>query len=186
MFMKVGLGIVVLFAGLLLFIATRPADFRIERTAVIDAPAEIVFPLVNDFHRWGEWSPYDKRDPAMKKSYEGPAAGVGASYTWAGNNDVGEGRCTITESKPNELVSMTLVFMKPMSGTSQATFKLTPSGAGTQVRWSIEGKNGFVQKAVCLVLDMDKMVGTDFEKGLASLNEFAQADAKKAVPGTTK
>lgn len=156
-----------------LFVATRPAHFRVERSAQIDAPSNVVFPLINDFHAWAKWSPYEKLDPGMKKTYSGAPSGRGASYAWSGNDKAGEGRMTITDSKPSELVSIQLEFLKPFAATNQATFRLTPNATGTRVQWSMEGDNGFVAKAFCLVVNMDSLVGKDFEAGLANLNRLA-------------
>src|SRR5262249_18024792 len=159
----------------LAFIATRPEDFRIERSARISAPPDAVFSIINDLRQWGRWSPYDKRDPNMKKTFEGPSAGPGAMYSWNGNNDVGEGRLTILESKPGELVSMKLEFSRPFKANNQVNFKLAPSDGGTRVSWIMDGKNNFITKAMSIFMDMDKMVGKDFEQGLANLNTLAQA-----------
>jgi carbon monoxide dehydrogenase subunit G len=176
--MFVFLGIVIaLLAGLIIFVATRAAESHIERSAEINAPPETVFSIINDLHQWETWSPYDKRDPNMQKSYDGPPEGSGAVYVWNGNKDVGEGRLTIVNSKPGELVTMKLEFTRPFKCTNDVNFKLVPSGAGTRVSWIMDGKNNFVSKAMCLVMDMDKMVGKDFEQGLANLNTVAQAKA---------
>jgi hypothetical protein len=160
------------------FIATRPESFRIERSAPISASPEVVFSLINDFHHWGRWSPWEKLDPAMKKTFEGAAAGPGAIYAWAGNSKVGEGRMTLLESKPGELVTIKLEFFKPFKATNQATFQLRPTAAGSQVHWIMDGKKNFMMKAFTIFMDMDKMVGKDFEEGLANLNTAAQAETQ--------
>jgi hypothetical protein len=164
---------------LLAFIATRPENFRIERSAEVRAPADVIFALINDFREWPRWSPYEKLDPNMKKTFEGPATGPGSVYIWSGNNKAGEGRATILESKPGELVSIKLDFVRPFAATCYANFALTPSQAGTRVTWSMDGKNNFMAKAFSLVMNMDKMVGKDFEEGLANLNTAAQAETQK-------
>jgi hypothetical protein len=156
-------------------IATRPTEFRVERTATISARAPVVFAQVNDFHKWEAWSPYVKRDPAMKKSFEGAPAGVGAIYTWSGNHEVGEGRTTIIESRPGELIRIKLEFVRPFAGTSTAAFTFKPEGERTAVTWSLDGRNNFMAKAVGLVMNMDKMIGDDFEKGLAQMKSIAEA-----------
>jgi hypothetical protein len=115
---SIGIGVLVLIVVAIAFIATRPTNFRIQRSAQINVPANIIFAIINDLRRWGEWSPYDKRDPNMKKSFEGPSAGPGAIYIWNGNNEVGEGRLTIVESKLGELVSMRLEFSRPFKPTN--------------------------------------------------------------------
>ena len=142
-----------------LIVATRPANFRVTRTTVIAAPAEAVFVQVNELRKWEAWNPWGKIDPAMKLTYEGPASGAGAAYAWVGNNDVGEGRMTITESQPNERVQCKLEFFKPMTGTSTAEFTFKPEGNQTRVTWSMSGKNNFIAKAFCLFVSMDKIIG---------------------------
>ena len=180
MLKKILVAVLVVLVVLAVFIATRPAHFRVERSAQINDPASAVFPLINDFHNWAQWSPYEKLDPNMKKTYSGPPAGTGAEYAWVGNDKAGEGRMTITDSKPNQLVSFKLEFLKPFAATNQATFTLTPTPLGTDVRWSMEGNNGFVAKAFCLVVDMDSLVGKDFEQGLSNLGRLAQQTPKAA------
>jgi hypothetical protein len=134
----------------------------------------VVFAQVNDFHKWAAWSPYE-RDPAMRKTFAGAPAGAGAIYEWAGNKEVGEGRSTITESRPHELIRIKLEFMKPFRATHTAEFAFKPVGDRTEVTWSLAGRNSFVTKAVCLFMDMDRMVGGDFEKGLAQMKSVAEA-----------
>ena len=174
MAIQIGIVVLVLVVALLAFIATRPSGFHIERSAQVNAPADVVHSIINDLRQWEKWSPYDKRDPAMKKTFEGPSAGPGAKYAWSGNNQVGEGRMTILESKPGELVSMKLEFIRPFTGTNEVNFILVPSGNGTRVTWAMDGKYHFMAKAMSLVMDMDKMVGKDFEQGLANLDTVAQ------------
>ena len=175
MLKKILLAVLAVLLVLAVFIATRPAHFRVERSAQIHAPAAAVFPLIDDFHNWPKWSPWEKLDPGMKKTYSGAAAGSGAEYAWVGNDKAGEGRMTITESRPSELVAMKLEFLKPFAATNRATFQLTPSATGTQVKWGMEGDNGFIAKAFCLVVDMDALVGKDFQEGLSNLDRLAQA-----------
>jgi Polyketide cyclase / dehydrase and lipid transport len=180
----IGVAVLVLIVAVIAYIATRPTDSRIQRSAEINAPAEVVFSIINDLRRWGEWSPYDKRDPNMKKTFEGPSAGPGAVYTWNGNSQVGEGRLTIVESKPGELVSMRLEFSRPFKCDNQVNFRIVPSDGGTRVSWIMDGKNNFMGKFMSLIMDMDKMVGTDFEHGLANLSTVAQAEAQKSAQST--
>jgi hypothetical protein len=158
-------------------VARRPSEFRVARTATIGAPASVVFAQVNDFHKWAAWSPYE-RDPAMRKTFAGAPAGAGAIYEWAGNKEVGEGRSTITESRPHELIRIKLEFMKPFRATHTAEFAFKPVRDRTEVTWSLAGRNSFVTKAVCLFMDMDRMVGGDFEKGLAQMKSVAEAAAR--------
>jgi Polyketide cyclase / dehydrase and lipid transport len=159
---------------LLIVVALRPADFRISRRTTIAAPATAVFPHVNDLSKWRAWSPWEKLDPDLKRTYEGPAAGQGASYAWAGNSKVGEGRMTITDSRPSDLVRLRLEFIKPFQATNTAEFTFEPDGKGTLVTWSMSGCNSFTGKLFSLVMNMDKLIGTDFEKGLASLKAIAE------------
>ena len=174
MLKKILLGLAAVIVILAIVVALQPADFRIERTATIAAPPAKVFAQVNELKNWDAWSPWAKRDPKMKMSYEGPPAGAGAVSAWAGNSEVGEGRMTIIESRPAELVRFKLEFFKPMEGTSTAEFSFRPAGEQTAVTWRMEGKNNFVARAMCLVMDMDKMVGGDFEQGLAGLKSIAE------------
>jgi hypothetical protein len=178
------IGIVVVVLALLvaaiIFIATRPESLHIERSAQISAPPAAVFSISNDLRQWNRWSPYDKRDPNMKKSFEGPTAGPGAVYTWNGNNEVGEGRMTIVDSRPGELVSMKLEFSRPFKATNEVNFKLVSRESGTRVSWIMDGKKNFISKGMSLFMDMDKMVGKDFEQGLTNLNTVAQAETQTA------
>ena len=162
----------------IIIVALQPSDFRIVRSAQVSAPPERVFPLVNDFHQWQSWSPWAKLDPAAKNSFEGPSSGVGAIFRWSGNNEVGEGSMTITESKPSERILLRLDFLKPMAGTSLTEFTFQPQGDKTVVTWAMTGQNNFVAKAMCLVMNMDKMVGGQFEKGLETMKALAEAPAK--------
>ena len=164
------LGILAVLVVAVAFIASRPSTFTVERSAVIAGPPAAVYPLLNDFHQWSRWSPWEKLDPNMKRSFDGPASGKGARYAWAGNDQVGEGRMEIVDSVPGESVTLDLEFLKPFPARNQTTFTLTPAGEGTQVRWAMTGEQGFVGKAMSLVMDMDAFVGKDFEKGLANLN----------------
>jgi hypothetical protein len=175
MVLKTLIAVAVIVVVLLVVIAMRPTEFRVQRSATISAPAPVVFAQVNDFHKWEAWSPYAKRDPAMKKSFEGAPAGVGAIYTWSGNHEVGEGRTTITESRPSELIRIKLEFVRPFAGTSTAEFTFQPEGERTAVTWALDGRNRFPAKAMGLVMNMDKMIGDDFEKGLAQLQSIAEA-----------
>lgn len=167
---------------LLVVVAMRPDKFHIERSAQVKVPPATVFPLVNDFHGWTEWSPWDKLDPNLKRTYSREESGKGAVYAWAGNDEVGEGKMTILESKPDELVVIKLEFLKPFAATNRATFKLAAADGGTHVTWSMDGNNNFMGKAIQLIMDMDKIVGKDFETGLANLNAASQAKAGKPAP----
>ena len=160
-------------------IATRPSEYRVARTATIAAPAPVVFAQVNDFHKWEAWNPWAKLDPAMKQAYAGTPAGAGAIYTWAGNREVGEGRMTMAESRPNEVIRITLEFLKPFAATSTAEFTFKPQGEQTVVTWSMTGENNFIAKAVHLFMNMDTMIGGKFDEGLAQMKAIAEGTARK-------
>jgi uncharacterized protein YndB with AHSA1/START domain len=177
MLKKIFLTLVALIVLFVVVVAMQPAAYRVERSTKIAAPPATVFPLVNDFHRWDSWSPWAKLDPGMKTTFEGPAAGAGAIYKWIGNKDVGEGQMTLLESKPNELVRIKLDFLKPFKDTSTTEFTFKPAGDQTEVAWSMSGDRNFFAKAVCMFMNMDKMVGGDFEKGLAKIK--SEAEGKK-------
>jgi len=170
--------IIVVFA---IIVALRPSNFRIVRSATIAAPPEVIFEQVNDFRAWQAWSPWEKKDPNLRRTYEGPPSGRGAVYAWAGNNEVGEGRMTLIESRPAELIRIRLDFFKPFAATNESEFTFAPRGDGrTEVTWSMTGHNGFMAKAFCMFMNMDKMVGSDFEKGLASMKPVAESSAAPA------
>lgn len=156
----------------------QPDEFRVTRSATIAAPAPTVFALVNDLHSWEKWNPWQKVDPAMKVTFSGPPSGVGASYTWVGNKDVGEGRLGIIESQPSDLIRIKLEFLKPFTATNTAEFTFKPEGNGTAVTWSMFGNKNFMSKVMGLVMNMDKMIGGQFEKGLADMKATAEAGAK--------
>ena len=162
-------------AALGALVATRPDAFRIERSATIAAPPAAVFTLVNDFHQWARWSPWEKLDPQMQKTFEGAPAGVGASLHWSGNKKAGEGRMTITESKPEERVVTALQFIRPFAAHNVSEFALAPGPGGVAVTWAMTGRNNFMLKAFGLFANMDKMIGKDFEEGLANLKRVAEA-----------
>ncbi|MBY0503683.1 MAG: SRPBCC family protein [Bryobacteraceae bacterium] len=164
----------VLFGALAALIATRPADFRLVRTATVNAPPEKVFALVNDFNRWDTWSPWAKLDPAMKKSVGSIVAGTGATYEWSGNSDVGRGKMTILESQPPARVLIRLEFLEPMTATNLTELVLKPEGSGTRVEWIMTGTNNFMAKAFDFFMNMDKTVGADFEKGLKQMKAVAE------------
>ena len=164
---------------LAVIVALQPSEFRVARSTTISASPATLFAQVNDFHKWEAWNPWGKIDPAMKQAHAGAPAGNGAIYTWAGNNEVGEGRMTITESRPNDLILVKLEFFKPFSGNSLAEFTFKPAGNQTVVTWSMTGQNNFMAKAVHLFMNMDKMIGGQFEKGLAEMKAVAEASPKQ-------
>jgi len=179
MIWKILIALVVIVVGLVGVITLQPARYRVSRSTTIAAPAPVVFAQVNDFHKWSAWSPWEKIDPAMKRTYEGPPAGAGTSYTWVGNREVGEGRMTIVESHPSDLIRVKLEFVKPFAGTSVAEFTFkpegTPEGDRTVVTWSMTGDKNFIAKAIHLVMSMDRMIGDQFDKGLAAMKTVAEA-----------
>ena len=177
---SIALVVVALVLFLAVLVGTRPAAFRIERSSLFEAPQTVVFPMVNDFHEWAEWSPWEKRDLGMKKIFDGPKEGVGAKYSWIGNKDVGEGRMTILDSDPPRRVAIKLEFLKPFAATNDTLFTFAPEASGTRVTWTMDGKNNFMAKAFSLFVDMDKMVGGDFEKGLAAMKALAEARTRKS------
>ena len=174
MLKKALLALVLLIALLAAVISTRPAGYRVTRTATIAAPQERVFALLDDYHKWADWSPWAKLDPNMKVTYDGPATGVGASYSWVGDSAVGEGKMTTLESRPAEYMKIKLEFIKPFESNSIAEFTLKPEGAGTNVSWDMSGKADFMTKAFTLFSSMDGMVGPDFEKGLLQMKKLAE------------
>ena len=175
MALKILVGVVVVLGALAAYIATRPSEFSVTRSATYAAPPAAVFAQVNELKKWESWSPWAKKDPQAKSSYAGPAAGAGATMAWAGNKDVGEGCMTIVESKPAELVRFKLEFLKPFEATNEALFAFKSEGGKTTLTWTMTGQNNFVGKAMCLVVDMDKMVGGDFEKGLDGIRALVEA-----------
>jgi hypothetical protein len=166
--------IVVGAAVLAIVIAFQPAEFRVERSAVIAAPASVVFAQVNDFNNWNAWSPWAKLDPDAKYTYEGEKSGKGAIFTWSGNKEVGKGRMEILDTVPDERIRIKLDFLEPMEATSTTEFAFKPADSQTRVTWTMTGQNNFMAKAVHLFVDIDKMVGGDFEKGLAAMKAIAE------------
>ncbi|HEX2198788.1 MAG TPA: SRPBCC family protein [Burkholderiales bacterium] len=166
--------LVLLLAAVLVVAATRPDNFSVRRAASIEAPPEKIFPLINDFTRWNAWSPYEKKDPAMKRSFSGPAAGKGAVYAWQGNGDVGQGRMEIADAVAPARVTLKLDFVKPFEAHNKVDFTLEPKGGATEVTWAMDGPMPFISKVVTLFVDMDRMVGGDFEAGLANLKAIAE------------
>jgi uncharacterized protein YndB with AHSA1/START domain len=177
MLKKIGLAVVALVAVLVLVVATRPGEYRVERSAVVAAPAEALFGAVADFHRWDAWSPWARLDPAMKTEYGGAPGAIGSTYYWLGNDKVGEGRMTVLAVAPPRRVEVKLEFLKPWASTNLTTFDLAPEGAGTKVTWAMSGKLDFLGKAMTLFMEMDKAIGPDFERGLAALKAGAEAAA---------
>jgi hypothetical protein len=175
---KILIGVAAVIVLLVLVILTRPSTFHVERSIEIAAPPQNAFDQVNDFHAWPAWSPWEKLDPQMKRTHEGSPAGVGAKYAWTGNDQVGEGRMTIEKSERPSTVGIKLEFLKPFEATNTTTFTFAPTPRGSKVTWAMDGENNFMAKAASLFMDMDKMIGADFEKGLAALKSVAEAAPK--------
>ena len=154
--------------------STRPDSFRIERSALVKASPEKIYPLITDFSKWQTWSPWEKKDPAMKRSQSGPASGVGAVYDWEGNKDVGSGRMEVVEATPSSRIRIKLDFLKPFEAHNVAEFSLTPKGDQTEVVWAMSGPQPLMAKIMSLFFSMEKMVGPDFEQGLAALKVQAE------------
>lgn len=178
MLIKILIAVAVIVVVFVIVVALQPSEYRVARTATMSAPATAVFAQVNDFHKWEAWNPWGKIDPAMKQNYEGAPAGVGAIYKWAGNNEVGEGRMTVTESRPSDLIRVQMEFFKPFAGNGTAEFTFKPEGNQTAVTWSMTGQNNFMAKAIHLFMNMDKMIGGQFEKGLADMKSIVEAPSK--------
>lgn len=170
----VSIVIAVVVAAVLLFAATRPDTFQVQRMASIKAPPEKIFPLINDFNRWGAWSPWEKKDPGMKRTFGAVTVGKGAVYAWDGNKDVGQGSMEITESAPSSRLAIRLSFMKPFEARNNVEFSLEPKGESTQVTWTMHGPVPYISKIIHMFVDIDHMVGADFEAGLASLKAIAE------------
>lgn len=174
MLKKILIVIVLAIAGVLLYAATRPDTFQVQRRAAIAAPPEKVFALIEDFHRWGEWSPWEKLDPAMTRTFSGAERGVGAVYAWRGNNKAGEGRMEITEATAPGKLLIKLDFVEPFPASNTVEFVLVPKDGGTDVTWTMRGPSPYVSKLMDTVVGMDRMVGKDFEAGLANLKAAAE------------
>jgi hypothetical protein len=166
--------IVVAIAGVLIAAAMKPDSFSVQRTATINAPAERIFPLINDFKRWDAWSPWEKKDPAMKRMYGPVTSGKGAHYAWEGNGDVGQGSMDITESAAPKRIALNLDFVKPFEGHNTVVFELKPKGEATEVSWTMTCPAPFISKVMQVFMNMDRMIGKDFEAGLANLKNTAE------------
>lgn len=173
--LSVLLGFAAVVVVLAVVISLRPSDFHVERSLAMSAPPARVFEEVNNLHQWEAWSPWAKRDPNMKKSYEGPEAGAGAVYRWDGNAEVGAGNVTIAESQPDERIGIRLVMVRPFACDNAVEFTFKPQGDQTVVTWGMDGKYNFITKAMGLFMSMDRMIGGDFEQGLTSLKTIVES-----------
>jgi uncharacterized protein YndB with AHSA1/START domain len=178
MLKKILIALLAVIAIFLIVVALQPSEFHVERTATMAAPPATVFDQVNDFHKWDTWSPWAKLDPNAKIAFEGPPSGAGTIMTWAGNNQVGEGKMTLAESKPNELVKINVDIVKPMAGSSTTEFAFKPEGDQTSVTWSMSGHQNFIAKAMCLVMNGKKMMSDIMDKGLANMKSVVEGASK--------
>jgi uncharacterized protein YndB with AHSA1/START domain len=166
--------VAVLIASLLIYAATRPDTFRVERSAIINAPPEKIFPLINDFRKWEPWSPWEKVDPAVKRSYSGAASGEGAVYEWSGNKNIGQGRMEIVESSSPSKIKLRIDFIKPFEAHNTIEFTLVPQGDSTRVTQAMYGPSPFISRLMSVFCSMDKMVGKKYEEGLANLKALSE------------
>ncbi len=166
--------VAVLFAGVLIYGAFQPGHFQVQRTVTIQASPEKIFPLINDYHNWPSWSPYEKLDPNLKRTFSGPPSGQGAVYEWDGNTKAGKGRMEITQSVPFSKVAINLDFSKPMEGHDLTEFTLQPNGNATNVTWAMSGPLNFSGKVMTVFVSMDSIIGKDFERGLNQLKAVAE------------
>jgi len=171
---KLLIAIVVLVAGFAGYVALQSPELHIERSATIAAPPSAVFPHVNDLKAWDAWSPWAKLDPNAKVTFEGPSSGSGAVFGWSGNDDIGEGKMIIAESRPNELIKIKTEFTKPIAGISKTDFTFKPEGDKTVVTWDMRSEQPFLMRAMCIIFNGKKMIGDQFEKGLANLKAVAE------------
>lgn len=170
----VGAVVLVAIAAILIYASTRPDSFRVERSTAMNAPPEKIFPYIDGLKRWTEWSPYEGRDPAMKRTYGGAESGKGAVYAWDGNDTVGKGRMEIVDSTPPHRVVIKLDFLKPFEGHNMAELTVEPKGSQTIVTWAMYGPSTFMTKLVGTFVDMDDMIGRDFAAGLAKLKAVVE------------
>ena len=170
----IGLTVVVPIIALLVFAATRQGTFRVQRASIVNAPPEKIFALINDLHRWRVWSPYENKDPAMKRTLSGAAHGKGAVYEWEGNKDVGKGRMEISDTSPPSRVLIKLDFVRPFEAHNIVEFTLEPNGDSTNVTWAMRGSSPYLARLMSIFFSMDSMIGKDFEAGLANLKAVAE------------
>jgi hypothetical protein len=173
MFKKIAIVLAVVIVGVLVLAAMQPDTFHFERTVTIDASPEQIHPLISDLHRWSEWSPWEKLDPNMKRTFRGPASGPGAVYEWSGDGNVGAGRMEIVKATPTQ-VDINLDFQEPMATSNTTRFVLSPEGGATQVVWSMDGPMPYLTKLICVFVSMDRLLAPDFERGLADLKRAAE------------
>jgi hypothetical protein len=181
MIKKIAYIVVVLVSAVLLYAATKPDTFHVQRSITIQAPSERIFAVLNDFHQSASWSPYEKKDPAMKRAFSGPESGKGAVYQFEGNKEVGKGRLTITGTTPSSKVVMALDMEEPFEGHNIVEYTLAAKGGSTDVTWAIHGPQPYIGKVFSLFIDCDKMIGKDFEVGLANLKAVTETSLKAST-----
>lgn len=175
MLKKILIVLILAIAGMMAYAATRPDTYQVSRSIDVAAPPERLHGLANDFHNFPKWSPWQKLDPGMQTTFEGPASGVGAKYAWQGNKDVGKGRMAIIESIPASKVGMDLEFIEPFASKARTDIDIEPTATGSKVTWSMHGENNFISKLMSVFVSMDAMIGKDFEEGLANLKQLAES-----------
>lgn len=168
-------GLFLLVVVVLIYAATKPDTFRVERSISIKAPAEKIFPLIDDFHRWEQWSPWEKVDPALKRTYSGAASGQGAAYAWFGNKEIGQGKMEIIESTPPTRLLIKIDFLVPFEAHNTVEFTLRAQGDSTVLSHAMFGPSPYLARLMGLFFSMDKMIGDKFEEGLGSLKAIAEA-----------
>jgi uncharacterized protein YndB with AHSA1/START domain len=166
--------LIVVVAAVVAYASTRPDTFRVQRSASIKAPPEKIFPFIVDYRNWPQWSPYENRDPEMKRTFSGAASGKGAKYAWEGNRNVGSGAMEIIDTAPPNKILIKLDFIKPFEGHNIAEFTLEPQGDATNVTWAMHGPVPLIGKVMHMVMDMDKMIGNDFAAGLEKMKAAAE------------
>jgi len=173
-FAVIAIVLAIAIAIVLILAAAKPNTFSVRRETTVKAPPEKIFPLINDFHQWGTWSPYESKDPAMKRIYSGAASGKGAVYAWEGNKNVGSGRMEILDAPAPSKVIIKLDFFTPFEGHNTAEFTMLPQGDATRLTWLMHGPAPFISKLMQVFMNMDRMIGKDFEVGLANLKQLTQ------------
>lgn len=181
MLKKIAYSVVAVVGALLLYAATKPDTFRVQRSISVQAPPEKIFALLNDFHQSVSWSPYEKKDPAMKRVFSGPESGKGAIYSFEGNKEVGKGRLTITETTPSSKIVIALDFEEPFEGHNIVEYTLDARGGSTDVTWAMHGQQPYIGKVISLFIDCDTMIGKDFEVGLANLKALSETSLKAST-----
>jgi len=174
MLKKIAIVLALIFAVITVLALTKPDSYRVERSITITAPPEKIIGLITDFHQWGAWSPWEKIDPNMVRTFSGAASGKGALYYWKGNSDVGEGRMEVTDVTSPSSVAIKLDFIAPFESANTTVFKLAPQGGATNVTWTMDGPMTFTTKLMSVFVSMDAMIGKDFEKGLANMKAVAE------------